>query len=266
MIKVNLLPAHILERRRVKTLAVGLLLLLALEVLLLAAYVWAPAPFSIGTQLQRAQDRRATAEAAEAEVYDLEAEVQQVKARYASLGRWVSWVDEADALPEKWIKYFTTLNKYIPANVVINGLSPPSGGALTLSGSTRDMMAAVRWYMNMLRCEMVDPSLGSVQFSPGTAQYTDEPGATAGPMAMPVSIRVVLKPEYLDIFTMPVAPPADVAGGRTARGRGVTAGRGGGGRMGGGGMRGGRGMRGGGPMGRGGRGRGGMGRGPQMGR
>jgi len=259
MIKVNLLPAHILERRRVKALAVLLVLILAIEALAFAAYMWAPAPFSIGRQLQRAQDRRAKAEAAEAEVYDLEAEVQAVRARYASLAGWVSWVDEADALPEKWIKYFATLNKYVPGEVVLNGLSPPSGGALTLSGSTRDMMAAVRWYMNMLRCEMVDPSPGSVQFSPGTAQYAGEPGAAADPMAMPVSIRVVLKPEYLDIFTMPVAPPADVGGSGAARGRGSAAGGGGGGRMGGG-----RGMRGGGGGmgrgGRGGRGRGGMGR------
>jgi Tfp pilus assembly protein PilN len=255
MIKVNLLPAHILERRRVKTMAVGLILLLAIEVLLFAAYVWAPAPFSIGTQLKRAQDRRATAEAAEAEVYDLEADVQRVRARYAALAGWVSWVEEADALPEKWIKWFTTLNDYIPADVVLNGLSPPSGGTLNLSGSTRDIMSAVRWYMNMLRCEMVDPALGSVQFSPGSAQFTGEPGAAADPMAMPVSISVVLKPEYLDIFTMPVAPPAGAGGGQTARRGGATT-RGGGRMGGGGGMRGGRGG-----MGRGGRGRGGMGRG-----
>ena len=234
MIKINLLPTHILERRRVRSLAVFLALLLALEVLGLAAYMWAPAPFSIGRQLRRSRDRRTKAEAAEAEVSALEQEVQDVRARYASLATWVNWVDEADKLPEKWIRYFTTLNKYIPAEVVLNGLSLPSGGALTLRGSTRDMMAAVRWYLNMLRCEMVDPSPGSVQFSPGSTQYSPAPGAAANPMAMSVSMRVVLKPEYLDIFTMPVAPPAGIAGGGAARGRGGTRGVRGGGRMGGG--------------------------------
>ena len=262
MIKINLLPAHIRERRRVKALALALAFLLALEVLGFAAYLWAPAPFSLVAKTRRARDRQAVAVADEAEVMDLEQQVKDVQARYASKRTWVQWVEEADKVPEKWIKYFNTLNKYLPAEVVLNGLSLPSGGALTLSGSTRDMMAGIRWYLNMLRCEMVQPSADAVQFSPGAAvdSGVETPGA-ADPMAMPVTIRVVLKPEYLDIFTMAVPTPPEIGAG--SRGRSM----GGGGRMGGGGARGGggRGGMGGGPRGGPRGGRGGRGGGPRMG-
>ena len=240
MIKINLLPAHIRERRRVKALALAFAFLLALEVLGFAAYLWAPGPFSLAARTRQARDRQATAVAAEAAVMDLEQQVKDVQARYAAKRTWVQWVEEADKVPEKWIKYFNTLNKYLPAEVVLNGLSLPSGGALTLNGSTRDMMAGIRWYLNMLRCEMVQPSPDAVQFSPGAAaDYGAETPGPADPMAMPVSIRVVLKPEYLDIFTMAVPTPPEI-------GAGTRGGSMGGGRMGGGGGRGGRGGMGGG--------------------
>jgi len=250
MIKINLLPTHIRERRRVKALALLLAFLLGLEVLGFVAYLWAPVPFSLSAQTHRARDRMTKAEAAEAEVMDLEQQVKDVTARYAAKQNWVRWVEEADKVPEKWIQYFTTLNKYIPSDVVLHGLSLPSGAALTLNGSTRDMMAAMRWYLNMLRCEMVEPFREAVQFTPGAALSPGETPGPADPMAMSVTIRVTLKPEYLDLFTMRVAPPAGVAGGGRAGGMGR-------GRMGGGPEMGGGQGRGGGPRMGGGRGRGG---------
>jgi hypothetical protein len=231
----------------VKALVVLLAFVLIVEVLLFMAYLWAPAPFSLSVQRQREEKRRDEAFQAEQEVIDLEGELASIQARYRAKQGWVSWVDDADSRPAKWVNYFKTLNDYFPADVVVNGLNLPSGNTLSLSGSTSDLMAAARWYLNMLRCEMVNTGIGrdAVQFSPGNMAS----GAVNPRMQMPVSISVALKPEDLDMITMPVAAPAGIGGAagrggsRMGGGPGMGGRRGGGGRGGGrrgGGMRGGR--------------------------
>jgi len=240
MIKINLLPAYIIERRRVKALAVLIVFLLIVETLLFMAYVWAPAPFSLTSSNKQATERRDKALADQYEVEALMDEVEATKASYQTKGSWVSWVDEADGKPKQWTQYFRTITKYFPADVVVHGLPLPSGNRLNLQGSTSSMMAAARWYLNMLRCEMVQPDINAVDFSPGQLAA----GAANPRMAMPVSISIALKPEYLDMM-MPVSMPAGITtGGRT--GGGGRMGAGGGGRRGGGGGR-----RGGGGRGRG---------------
>ncbi len=251
MIKINLLPEYIVERRRVKVWIAGLAVLLILEVLILAAYVWGPLPFSLNQRLAKAEKRESDAIAAALEVEAIETETAQVRSRFAAKNSWVRWVNEADKLPAEWVDYLNSINDTIPADVVIHGLQLPSGGVLNLSGSTSDMMAALRWYLNMLRCDIVQPGLQSVQFNPGAQAVTT--GGITDPMAMSVSMTVALKPQAYSVVGRVPAPPAGIAGGATARGRG------GGGRMGGspgaggrgGGMRGGRGggMRGGGMRG-----------------
>jgi Tfp pilus assembly protein PilN len=249
MIKIQLLPPYILERRRVKALAVLVGFVLIVEVVLFGALLWAPVPTSYKSKLANAEKRRDKAYADQADVENLQSQVDALKASYGAKQTWVNWVDEADARPAQWVAYFKRLNEYFPADVVVNGLPLPSGNTLNLSGSTTDLMAAARWYLNMLRCDMVNPDIQSVQFNPGTTALN-----AANPrMATPVSISVSLKPELLD-FMAPVATPSGItSGGRV--GGGGRMGGGGGGR--GGGMRGGGGGRGGGGRGGGGRGGGG---------
>ena len=228
MIKINLLPAYIIERRRVKALAILLVFLLIVETLLFMAYVWAPAPFSLASSYQQATERRNAAWDEQDAVEALMDEVEATKARYQTKASWVGWVAEADSKPKQWIQYFKTITKYFPADVVVHGLSLPSGNRLNLQGSTSNMMAAARWYLNMLRCEMVQPDPNAVDFSPGQLAA----GAANPRMAMPVSISVVLKPEYLDMM-MPVSMPGGITVGGRQRGGGQMGGgggRGGGGR------------------------------------
>jgi hypothetical protein len=238
MIKIQLLPPYIVERRRVKALVALLIFVLIVEVLGFMAYLWAPAPFSLSSQRRAAEERRDKAFQAEQEVVALEAERDRIRGRYEAKGSWVRWVDEADAKPAEWVAYFTKLVDYFPADVVVNGLSLPSGNTLNLSGSTSGLMAAARWYLNMLRCDVVNTEFGqqAVQFNPGAVAA----GSANPRMQMPVSISVALRPEFLDVM-MPIARPAEIGGG--GRGGGGRMGRGPG--MGGGGRRGGGGMRGG---------------------
>jgi Tfp pilus assembly protein PilN len=268
MIKINLLPGYIIERRRVKALAILLGFLLIAEVVLLLAYLWAPAPFSMTQRLKNEETQRDEAFARQTRVQEMEAEIQQVKAIYQAKESWVKWVEDADAKPAQWVAYYKTLNDYFPADVVVYGLPLPSGNTLNLQGSTSGMMAAARWYLNMLRCRLVSPDPNAVSFSPGQVAA----GAANPKMQMPVSISITLKPEALDMM-MSVATPADVGGGGRVGGAGrggrMGGGRGGGGMRGGGGRGGGGrggGGRGGGGRGGGGRGGGGRGGGPRGGR
>jgi hypothetical protein len=180
---------------------------------------------------------------------------------------WVAWVDEADRVPERWVRYFHLVNKYIPKDVVINGLPLPNNNVLTLAGTTSDIRAASRWYLNMLRSEIVQPDPNAVRFT--TTGIAGWPSSEVAPGANPqmstgVSMTVALKPELVPLGM--VAPPADSGIGSGSRGGGGARMGGGAGGMGGGGRGGGGGgMGGGGGGGRGGGG-GGMGGGGGGGR
>ena len=271
MIKINLLPGYILEGRRVKALLRLLLVVLVLEVALLAGYVWAPGPFSLVSKQKQAKQRLDRAYNEVAKVQEMETEVTNTTSSFQAMASWVTWVNDADQVPARWVRYFKLVNKYIPKDVVINGLPLPNGGVLSLSGSTSDMRAASRWYLNMLRSEMVPPDPNAVRFSTtGMVGWPGEAPSGGNPkMQTSVTMAVALKPELVPLGLV-LAPPADagVGGGGAARGGGGRmgaggggGGRGGGGRGGGGGGggTGGRGGGGGGMGGRGGGGGGGMG-------
>jgi hypothetical protein len=218
MIKINLLPHYIVERRRVTAWAIGMVALLILEALALAAYVWAPLPFSLKQRLAAADKRALEAREKAAYVEGLDGEIGRVQTRFAAKESWVTWVERADEVPAAWVKYLKMINDTIPADVVIHGMPLPSGGALNLSGSTSDMMSGVRWYLNMLRSEIVQPGLNSVVFNPGAAPG-GETGPTTDPMRMSVGMTIALKPEVYEVMNMTPAGPAQVGGGPSA-GRG----------------------------------------------
>lgn len=261
MIKINLLPAHILEGRRVKLVIAAMVVFVLAVTALLSAYVWAPAPGSLTSKLKDRQETRAEVTAKADAVRALDQQIAQVKAEYAAKSSWVNWVEEADRRPAQWIRFYRTLTDYIPSEVVLSSLPVPSGANMQLSGYTSDLRAATRWYLNMLRCKMLDPASPlPVQFNTQTVGWPGELQPGANPrMGTAVSMQVALNPQYLDFWTLTPSAPAGV-GGPTARGGGGRGARmgggggrggGGGGRGGGGGGRGGRGGGGGGPGGRG---------------
>jgi len=222
MIKINLLPRYIIERRRVKALAALLVFVLVVEVLAFAAYLWAPMPFSLTRQWQLAEERRKNAEQDRLECEQIEQDSEEITNRFAGKASFVNFVAEADALPGKWVEYFKRIRKYIPAEVVLNGLPLPSGTNLNLSGSTSGLMAAARWYLNMLRCEMIQRDPNLVSFSTDTSTARGQVVTGGNPkMQQSVSISVALRPEYLDIINLVPAPPSGAAAGVARRGGGA---------------------------------------------
>jgi len=238
MLKINLLPSHILETRRVKAWLRILIVALVVEVALGIGYVWGPAPLCL-TGRQRAADERLTkAYNDQAAVQQIQAEAAATKGRYAEKQSLVSFVHDVDRYPAKWQRWVDLWRKYIPSDVVLSALPAPST-TMTFVGYTSDWRAAARWYLNMLRCEMLNyTGPDSVTFTVPTVGWPGElPGGGNPKMQTQCTITMAVRPEFLDLLTVP-APPASLGGGAASIGGRMGGGRmggGGGGRMGGGG-------------------------------
>lgn len=255
MLKINLLPSHILETRRVKAWVRILIVALIVEVGLAVGYIWGPAPICLGPKQRAADTRMDEAYNEQAAVQKIDADGKATQGRYAERNLLVTFVGEVDRIPAKWQRWVNLWRKYIPSDVVLSALPPPNS-TMTLVGYTSDWRAATRWYLNMLRSEMLNyTGPESITFSVPTVGWPGELPTGANPkMQTQCTITMAIRPEFVDMLTLPAAPASLGGGAARVGGRGGT----GGGRMGGGrgGMGGGRG--GGGRMGGG---RGGMGRG-----
>jgi uncharacterized membrane protein YgcG len=241
MLKINLLPSHILETRRVKAWVRILIVALVVELLLAFGYVWGPAPICLGPKQRAADTRLNAAYSEQTAVQTIQADATATKGRYADKSMLVTFVNEADRIPAKWQRWVNLWRKYIPSDVVLSALPAPNS-TMTLVGYTSDWRAAARWYLNMLRSEMLNyTGPESITFSVPTVGWPGELPTGANPkMQTQCTITMAVRPEFLDMLTLP-APPASLGGGAVS----VGGGRGGmgGGRMGGGrgGMGGGRG-------------------------
>jgi uncharacterized membrane protein YgcG len=243
MLKINLLPSHILETRRVKAWVRILIVVLVVELLLAFGYIWGPAPLCLRPKQSAADARWNKANADSQEVQKIQADVTATQGRYANKNMLVTFVSEADRIPAKWQRWVNLWRKYIPSDVVLSALPPPNS-TMTFVGYTSDWRAAARWYLNMLRCEMLNyTGPESISFSVPTVGWPGELPTGANPkMQTQCSISMAIRPEFLDMLALP-APPASLGGGAVRVGGrgGMGGGRMGGGRGGGGGMGGGRG-------------------------
>ncbi len=114
------------------------------------------------------------------------------------------------------------VNKWIPSEVVLNGLALPTApNILTLQGTTCDARAANRWWHSMLRSELVDPSADPTSVVQISNQGTPGEAATgANPkMAYPVTLTIHVDPKYLTFLAAPPLPP-DMGGTGGGPGRG----------------------------------------------
>ena len=163
MIKINLLPPHILEGRRVKIVAIFMGLLVVLCAAAMIIYIWSPAPFSLTKQVTAKKAELVVDKQKKDDADKVNAAAQQMKSSFQAKQTWVDFVTDADRCPRRWAEWFKNLDRWIPNEVVINGLPLPNGNILTLQGTTSDYRAANRWWLSMLRCNMIDQSVSPWQ-------------------------------------------------------------------------------------------------------
>ena len=242
MIKINLLPAYVLERHLVRRtgMLMGIVVIAQLAALGFAFI-----------QLQAAQgeaDARLKHWTAKAqEVSTVQSQANSEKSAAGPFQAWVDFVSNVNTNNAKWAWLYGEIAKWVDNKVVLQGIGL-SGQTVTLRGATDTLESAKRWYLNSWMCYLYSdvklqvqvptwqeptttaPAAGGAR--PATLQFAlgQRGAAGAQPSAegvsqmtppserTPVTLTCTVKPQFLII---PPAPPT--APGQVTQGAGVRA-------------------------------------------
>lgn len=170
MIKINLLPAHILERQRLRSAVI-----LVVVVLLVEAAVLGVAMTKVkGRLADKKVELEFWAEQA-AQVGKIEAETNKVQAQAQSYGRWSAWTDAIDRYHEDWAVTLEDVSKWISARLQVTALNP-SPTAVSIQAQTDSLESFRKAYLNISR----SPLFTNVQFSISAPSVGWQPPAAAG--------------------------------------------------------------------------------------
>jgi len=173
MIKLNLLPAHFLERRRVKSLLRLLAVVLVAELALLGFYM-----INLGRQVRAAQANLADATARAQVVLNLESQAQSVRSGISPLTQWTDFADNVARTNQQWAKLLSELNKWVYEKVALSSMSI-SGSQVSLVGATDNMKSVAKYYLTMLNNQMLVPE--------GVVLDTVVPSWSGGTAARPMA-------------------------------------------------------------------------------
>jgi len=182
MIKINLLPPHVVERRKVRSLAKWLLLVLLVEIVGLSFYV-----YRLAGEEARKKSEFQEAKAQADLVRGLEEKVSAEKSAAAPFRAKLKWYDGIYKHNAKIADTLEKINEYIYAGMTVRNLSV-NGDQVQISGATKDIDHVARAYLNLLRSRYMSPgslrmSLSSGPGVPG-GQSIGGMGFTAGSPAM----------------------------------------------------------------------------------
>lgn len=171
MIKINLLPAHILERQRIRSVIILVIVVILLELAVL------------GFVMTRVRGQVADAERELAYWQDLAANVgkydkaiQTTQAEAGFYGRWVTWDTQIDQYHAAWADTLAEMAKWIYSRVQIHSLAP-SPLQVQIQGRTESLETFRKAYLNIIR----SPVYANVAFSIGGVPGGWNQGAAARP-------------------------------------------------------------------------------------
>jgi hypothetical protein len=242
VIKINLLPAYVLERHLVRRTAMlmGVVILAQVSALGFALV-------QLGGAQQEADVRLKHWTAKANEVSTVQNQANQERSAAGPFQAWVDFVNNVHTNNAKWAWLYEEIAKWVDNKVVLRTMNA-SGQTVTLTGATDSLESAKRWYLNSFMCYLYADVKLQVQVpgwtAPPEGQLTAAagvPGAAGlrfalgsagagrpqiGPTAAaqltspsertPVTLTCSLKPQFLII---PPAPPT--AGGQVIQGPGA---------------------------------------------
>lgn len=202
MIKINLLPAHILDRQRVKSVIPPLLVIwVALAVILAVMTTRKKAELSDrNTELAYWQTEAMA-------VGQVKGQADGARGEAASYGRWKDWTDRIDAYHAAWQTQLIDIAKYIYARVQVSSISP-TPQSVTIVGATDSIDSFKKAYLNILNSPLYN---GQVTFSisgvSGGWSPPAMPGARPGgpAPAMPGANRGVDREDRLIMMQQQIA-------------------------------------------------------------
>jgi Tfp pilus assembly protein PilN len=182
MIKINLLPARVVETRKVRSLLKLLILVVLLEAAGLSFAV-----FSLMQKEKALQTQYNDAHARAEEVRALEQQATAAAAAIVPVKTKLDWYDGIYKHNAKIADSLARINEYIFAKLTVRRLQL-NGTSVAISGATRDIDYVAKAYFNLLRSPYI--SAGSVRMNPsgsGSARGGGGRGAAAarGPRGGP---------------------------------------------------------------------------------
>jgi hypothetical protein len=171
MIKINLLPPHVVERRKVRSLAILLLAVLLLEI---GGFFFYYSTLVQTEKKKQAELKKVTADAQN--VLNLDAAAQAEIAAAGSAQTNLTWYDGNNQHNAKIADSLSKINEYIYAKMTIRSLNL-NGAQVSIQGSTKNLDHIAAAYLNLLRCPYITPPRG-VTFTPSL-------GNTAAPSGGP---------------------------------------------------------------------------------
>jgi Tfp pilus assembly protein PilN len=221
MIKINLLPAYVLEKHLARRTAIIVALVIVAQ---LAALGFAVLKANGAMAEEKLRLQYWTEEAKKVSTADgLKGEVA------GRTGPYQAYVDFAASMGEshrKWAWLWEEMARWVDSKVVLSSVNI-NGTNVQLQGATDSLESAKRWYLNTMRCYLyssVQLSVAVPGWQPpvqtstltafGTGGRIAPPGGPPGQVSsskedVPVTLACTLKPEY--IITPPAPPAAGAA-------------------------------------------------------
>jgi Tfp pilus assembly protein PilN len=145
MIKINLLPAHILERQRVRSV-----MILVIVIILIEAGVLGLVMMRVKQQLADAKIELEYWKTRAGAVAQVESETQKTQTQAMFYGRWVLWKSSIEKYHEAWAEVLGEIAKWIYAKVQVDSLQP-SQTQVQIAGRTTSIESFRKAYLNIIR-------------------------------------------------------------------------------------------------------------------
>jgi hypothetical protein len=180
MIKINLLPAHILERQRIRSVILLVLVFVIIEAAILGLVM-----VDMKRQLNDQMLDLARWESRAKQVASVQGATVNADQAAQSYGRWRVWLNQIDTYHNAWADTLAEIARWIYAKVQVSSIQPSPNG-VQIAGKTDSLESFRRAYLNILR----SPMYSNVTFSisgvtggwPRAESRAAGPGA-AGPAA-----------------------------------------------------------------------------------
>jgi len=155
MIKINLLPAHILERQRLRSVIVLVVVVLLIEVGILGLVMT-----RVKQQLTDRQTELKYWQGRASAVGQLDQTIQATNGQVFFYGRWVLWKTAIEKYHDSWAEVLGEIAKWIYRGVQVDRLSP-TPAQVQIVGRTASLESFRKAYLNIIRSDV----LSNVSFS-----------------------------------------------------------------------------------------------------
>ena len=155
MIKINLLPAHILERQRLRSV-----IIIAAAVIILEVAVLGVAMTRVKGQLTDANTELAYWKTQAGKVAQFDSVIQSTNGQAGFYGRWVVWDTLIGRYHEAWAENLQEFARWIYARVQVDSLLP-TPQQVQIQGRTDTLSSFRKAYLNIIRC----PRYANVAFN-----------------------------------------------------------------------------------------------------